>query len=281
MAIIQEQKDGKNPTVKTEIEQKREIFGEEPGYHPRIEGWQKYLDLEDFCEIALTARKLMPEATFTYNDMNWVNLEKRQEIIKIIKKIQSIENRYRQEGKLGKDEKGLIDLIGFEAHLTTGNKIQDIEKAFEDVEREIGLPIAVTELDIARVGNNPLSKEEITKQNRIIKKFVELEQEGRIQELTVWSQSDEMSFLNDKCKRKVYASVILDENCNEKGFEPSKDISDKPREAEQNLGEKEDYIITQNQIGKKSINTQIEKEDEAKSVVDKKVQERINQPELN
>lgn len=204
--------------------EQREIFEEEHSYHPREKGWQKYLNLEDLCEMALTARKLMPEATFTYNDMNWVNPEKRQKIIKIVKEIQSIENRYRQEGKLGKDEKGLIDIIGFEAHLTTGDKTQDIEKAFEDVEREIGLPIAITELDVARVGDDPLSREEITKQNRIIEKFAQLVQEGRIQELTVWSQSDEMSFMNDKCKRMVYASVILDENCNEKEYEPSKDV---------------------------------------------------------
>lgn len=204
--------------------EKKEDFGEERSYHPRTEGWQKYLDLEDLCEMALTARKLMPKAIFTYNDMNWVNSDKRKEIIKIIKEIQSIEDRYRQEGKLGKDERGLIDIIGFEAHLTTEDKTQDIEKAFMEVEQEIGLPIAVTEFDVARVGDNPLSKEEITKQNRIIEKFVQLEQEGRIQELTVWSQSDEMSFMNDKCKRMVYASVILDENCNEKEFEHSKDV---------------------------------------------------------
>lgn len=204
--------------------EQRQYFEEEHNYHTRKEGWQKYLDLEDLCEMALTARKLMPEATFTYNDMNWVNPEKRQEIIKIVKEIQNIEKRYRQEGKLGKDEKSLIDIIGFEAHLTTGDNTQDIERAFNDVEREIGLPIAVTELDVARVGDNPLSKEEITKQNRIIEKFIELAQEGRIQELTVWSQSDEMSFMNDKCNRNVYSSVILDENCNEKEFELSKDV---------------------------------------------------------
>lgn len=204
--------------------ERKEIFGEKGGYHPRTEGWQKYLDLKDLCEIALIARKLMPEATFTYNDMNWVNSEKRQEIIRIIKEIQSIENIYRKEGKLGKNEKGLIDIIGFEAHLTTADKIPDIEKAFEDVEREIDLPIEVTEFDVARVGADPLSREEITKQSRIIEKFVQLAQEGRIQELTVWSQSDGMSFMNDKCKRMVYASVILDENCTEKEYEPSNDI---------------------------------------------------------
>jgi GH35 family endo-1,4-beta-xylanase len=83
-----------------------------------------------------------------------------------------------------------------------------MEEAVEDVEMNLGLPIAVTEVDIARVGDNPLSVEEITKQNRIIEKLIELEQEGRIQELTVWSQSDEMSFMNDKCK-KMYMRQLF------------------------------------------------------------------------
>jgi GH35 family endo-1,4-beta-xylanase len=58
--------------------EKREIFEEKHSYHPRTEGWQKYLDLEDLCEMALTARKLMPETIFTYNDMNWDNSRKKR-----------------------------------------------------------------------------------------------------------------------------------------------------------------------------------------------------------
>lgn len=243
--------------------EKREIFGEERSYHPRHEGWQKYLDLEDLCEVALVARKSMPEATFTYNDMYWIDSDKRKEIIKIVKEIREVENRYRKEGKLGKDEKGLIDIIGFEAHLTTGDKPQDIEKAFIDVEQEIGLPISITEFDVARVGKDPLSKEEITKQNMITEKIVQLEQGGRIQDLTVWSQSDEMSFMNNKCKRMVYASAILDEEYNEKEFK------------------QKEYIITPNQIGKESVYINIEKKDMAKRIVDRKVEERTHPQELD
>ena len=270
--------------------EKREDFGEECSYHPRKEGWQKYLDLEDLCEMALKARKLMPEATFTYNDLKWVNSDKRKEIIKIVKEIQGIENRYRQEGKLGKDEKGLIDIIGFEAHLTTEDKPQDIEKAFMEVEHEIGLPIGVTEFDVARVGDKPLSKEEITKQNKIIDKIVQMEHEGIIQELTVWSQSDEMSFMNNKCKRMVYASVILDEQCNEKEFkEIELDYLDyyEPKKVEENIvnqdntkNEQEDYIITPNQIGRKTYLTNIEKKDMAKNIADRKINERMHPQEI-
>ncbi len=254
----------------------RENFEEEHSYHPRTEGWQKYLDLEDLCEMALKARKLMPNATFTYNDMNWVNSDKRKEIIKVVKEIQKIENRYRQEGKLGKDEKGLIDIIGFEAHLETKDTPQDIEKAFNEVEQEIGLPIGVTEFDVARYGDDPLSKEEIAKQNRIIEKIVQLEQEGRIQELTVWSQSDSMSFINDIEGRMTYPSVILDEDFNEKEYESSKGLNQNTATVEQG-----EYTITPNQIGKKSISSHIGKKDMAKSIVDKKLEERTQSQELD
>ena len=199
-------------------------FDEEKSFHPRHEGWQKYLSIEDLCEMALEARKVMPNATFTYNDMNWINSDKREQIIKIVKKIQEVEQQYRAEGKLAPGEKGLIDNIGFEAHLTTDDKVEQLELAIKDVERRLNLPIEVTELDIACVGDNPLSEQEITKQHSIISKIYDLVKQGRIQAVTVWSQSDDMSFMNDKCKRKVNASVILDGNCDEKTFEYIKEL---------------------------------------------------------
>ena len=198
----------------------------EKTYHERREGWQKYLSLEDLCEMALEARKAMPGITFTYNDVNWVNSEKRKEIIKVIKKIQEIETRYREEGKLDPDER-LIDAIGFEAHLTTANRPEEIEKVLDEVE-ELCLPVKVTELDVARVGDNPKSPEEIAKQAAIVQKIIELSEEGRIEEITFWSQSDELSFVNDKCGRMVHASAILDENCEEKEYELAKDIEIQP-----------------------------------------------------
>ena len=200
-----------------------DVFKEEDTYHPRVEGWQKYFSIEDLCEIALEARKLMPNAAFTYNDMNWVNSEKRAQIIQIVKQIQEIEKKYRAEGKLSATDRGLIDFIGLEAHLTTGDTIEDIEQTVADIERELKLPIEVTELDVARVGDNPLSNEEIIKQSKIVEKFIELVKDGRINYLTVWSTSDRMSFMNEKCGKNVYASVILDENMDEKEFFRTRD----------------------------------------------------------
>ena len=131
----------------------------------------------------------MPNTKFTYNDMNWVEPQKRKEMIKIIQTIRKIEKRYQTEGKLGQNET-LIDNIGLEAHLSTADSKEEIENAIKDLEEQIGLPIEVTELDCARVGPNPFSKEEIVKQQTLFKKIAELAQKGRISAVTLWSQSD-------------------------------------------------------------------------------------------
>ena len=146
-------------------------FDEQPTYHPRQEGWQKYLTLEDLCEMALVARKTMPNTTFTYNDVNWVNPNKRKQIIEIVKQIQAIEAQYRHEGKLRPEEKGLIDTIGVEAHLGTDVELDEIDRTFEDIQQEIGLPVEVTEFDVARSGNDPASRREEVLQQKVFERF--------------------------------------------------------------------------------------------------------------
>lgn len=193
-----------------------DAFEEDDNFHPRTKGWQKYLSLEDLCEMALAARKEMPNATFTYNDMNWVNPEKRKEIIKIIKQIKEIEARYRLEGKLAEGEKGLVDNIGVEAHLSTDVDLDEIEKIFRDIENEIGLPVEVTEFDVARDGNNPLSEKEVLRQGKVFQRFMEIANaHPKMEFFTIWSQSDELSFMNfknpEKVFKKVYASVLNDD----------------------------------------------------------------------
>ena len=71
--------------------EEREYFQEDPTYHIRTKGWQKYLGLEDVCEMALRVRNNMPDTIFTYNDMHWVDSKKRPEILRVIKEIQKIE----------------------------------------------------------------------------------------------------------------------------------------------------------------------------------------------
>ena len=192
-------------------------------YHLRQKGWFKYLDKDDLCEFALCARKAMPNVTFTFNDVNWVVPEKRKEIIKLIKGIQEKEKEYRKSGKLGKDEKGLIDNIGLEAHLSTDVDVDELRHTLDDLESEVGLPIEVTELDVCRNPRSPKSTKEIILQNGILRRIMQFAQDGRISYATVWSQSDEMSFLNRIIGKNVHASAILDDNCEEKKIPFDKD----------------------------------------------------------
>lgn len=198
-------------------------FDEQPTYHPRQEGWQKYLTLEDLCEMALVARKTMPNTTFTYNDVNWVNPNKRKQIIEIVKQIQAIEAQYRHEGKLHPEEKGLIDTIGVEAHLGTDVELDEIDRTFEDIQQEIGLPVEVTEFDVARSGNDPASRREEVLQQKVFERFWKIiKNNPNFKAFTIWSQSDDLSFMNEKCNKMVYAS-LLNGNFEEKDFELSRD----------------------------------------------------------
>ena len=189
-------------------------FGEQDGYHVRREGWQKYLTTRDLCEVALEARRVMPNVTFTYNDMNWVNPEKRDEILQVVSEIQDIESEYVAEGRLAEGQR-LIDTIGLEAHLTTGMEPEDFEQVFIDVQEKTRLPIEITELDCARTGKNPESRKEIKKQKKIFSTVMALANKYDAKAVTIWSQTDELSFMNEKCGRNVHAS-LLDENFDER-----------------------------------------------------------------
>ena len=203
--------------------EKRESFEEEPSYHYRTKGWQKYLSLEDLCEVALKLRTIMPDVDFTYNEMHWVEPQKRKVMIATIKKIKDIEKQYRQQGLLLPGDRGLIDTIGIEAHLFTTDKLEEIEKAFDEIASETGIPMEITELDIARIGQNPESLGEVKKQKLILQKIHEMAGRPDVKGVTIWSQSDDLSFLNKKCGKKVYASV-LDSDFNEKEFEKEEPI---------------------------------------------------------
>jgi len=241
---------------------------EADNYHQREGQWLKYLNIDDLVSMALMARKKLPNTRFVYNDMNWVNPQKRKEIIRFVQKVQQKENECRRDGRLSDDERGLIDSIGFEAHLDTGIDIDELDRALEDVEKNVGLPIEVTELDIARVGENFLLEEK--KQKDIlarIQKLANQERDGRprISAITMWSQSDELCFMDVKCGRKVYGSV-LDSNFEEKEFEQEKEKESVDLEEYQDFnyhthtslcghasGEMRDYVEMAIQAGFKTV----------------------------
>lgn len=193
-------------------------------YEEREQGWQKYLTIDDLCEFALIARNSMPNVTFTYNDMHWTNPEKREKIINIINQIKTKEAEFRKAGRLTGD-KGLIDTIGLEAHLDTSISINEMENVIKDIlrnnkDKNMNLPIEITELDVARYDN---SKKSRNKQNEIFRAVVELVKKysEEIKVLSTWSQNDKISFLNEKSGKNCYAS-ILDANSEEKDIAPQR-----------------------------------------------------------
>lgn len=199
-------------------------------YQYRTQGWHQYLGLEDICKMVLIARKSMPNAIFTYNDVNWVNPQKRKEIVDLLKQIKEFEQKFRINGveidgeivKLGENET-LIDTIGFEAHLTTNVNLEEMDNSVEEVIREIGLPIEITELDVAYSGTN--FEQEQIKQGKVFEKIMQIIQaHPEITSVTIWSQSDECSFMNLKNSKKEWKNVhasLLDSNFQEKSFEPT------------------------------------------------------------
>lgn len=225
----------------------------EAGFVERSQtGWQKYLNLDDLCEIAVVARAVLPDATFTYNDWNWVIPEKRQAMINMVNKIQEKQKTIAEKGgiqvndeikqilkdkgidifdengllKFGKDQT-IIDDIGFEAHLNTETTPEQFEEAVDDVKRQTGLPVEVTEEDVAyekdSSGDEGLRKEMQQKQLKLFEKINELVKKGKIIACTIWSLG-KASFTDRMYGYTTHASK-LDEKFESKTEKRKKEIT--------------------------------------------------------
>ncbi len=221
----------------------------EAGFVERSQtGWQKYLDLDDLCEMAVVARTVLPNATFTYNDWNWVIPEKRQAMIDIVNRIQQKQEEIRKNGGIkvndeikktllekgiSIDENGflkfnenqtIIDNIGLEAHLCTETEPEQLEETVDDITKQTGLSCEVTEEDVAYEknveGNKNLAKIMQEKQKRLFSKIEELVAKGKLIGSTIWSLGK--SSFTDKMYRYITHASVLDENYNSKLNEKQK-----------------------------------------------------------
>lgn len=187
----------------------------EVGYVERKAGWQKYLTLQDLCDIAVVARAVLPNATFTYNDWNWVIPEKRNAMIDIVNRIKKIQEEIQGNGgihvsdeirelldgkgiSVGEDgklafgtEQTIIDNIGLESHLNTETTPEEYEQMVDDVITRTGLPAEATEADVAYEkdvsDDEESSKEMQQKQVKLFAKIEELVREGKLIGTTIWS----------------------------------------------------------------------------------------------
>lgn len=153
-------------------------------------GWLKHLSVEDICEILVTARENLPKVDFMYNDDHLVDPNKLPATIELIKRIQDYSKG------LGVQ---LIDSIGTQLHMDNNISKEELRNMFISLS-EIGLPIEITEFDLAMTSNvEGLTDDEIEtlrqhKINEIYEVINELKDKCDIRGFTVWSKTDSQNF---------------------------------------------------------------------------------------
>lgn len=163
-------------------------------------GWQKFLNIEDLCEIALIARKNLPNVEFVYNEINLEDKNKLPLFESVLDRIKNFEEKNKDVLK----GKKLIDCIGTQMHLNPYVTEKELDYSLSTI-CSYGYPIKITEYD------QPLSDEYIKHHS---KKECE-EEKQRIQDnlkffimnnaskynlkqVTIWSITDSTNFLLDK-----------------------------------------------------------------------------------
>lgn len=153
-------------------------------------GWLKHLSVEDICEILVTARENLPTVDFMYNDDHLVDPNKLPATIELIRRIQDYSKG------LGVQ---LIDSIGTQLHMDNNISKEELRNMFISLS-EIGLPIEITEFDLAMTSNvEGLTDDEIEtlrqhKINEIYEVINELKDKCDIRGFTVWSKTDSQNF---------------------------------------------------------------------------------------
>ena len=168
-------------------------------------GWQKFLNIEDLCSIALVARKNLPNVEFVYNDINLEDKNKLPVLKSIIDRIKIFE----EKNKENLNGKKLVDCIGTQMHLRPYITENELDYSLE-VLSSYGYPLKITEYD------QPLSDEYISshskeecelekerKQEKIKKYFTKIQGKYNIKQLTIWTLTDSTSFLLDKKNKSL------------------------------------------------------------------------------
>lgn len=163
-------------------------------------GWQKFLNIEDLCSIALVARKNLPNVEFVYNDINLEDKNKLPVLKSIIDRIQNFE----EKNKDSLNGKKIIDCIGTQMHLSPYITEQELDYSLNTLS-SYGYPIKITEYDQPLSDEYVLShskeecvKEKEKKQSNLKKFFEKVQEKYNIKQLTVWTITDSTNFLLDK-----------------------------------------------------------------------------------
>lgn len=163
-------------------------------------GWQKFLNIEDLCEIALVARKNLPNVEFVYNEVNLEDNNKLQTFKSVLDRIKAFEEKHKQ--RLGR--KKLVDCIGTQMHLRSDVTEKEIDSSLDKLS-SYGYPIKITEYDQALTDDyiethSPLEceAEKQRKQVELKNLIVNSSKKYNIRQVTIWSLTDSTNFLLDQ-----------------------------------------------------------------------------------
>lgn len=175
-----------------------------PKNNSQESGWQKFLNIEDLCEIALVARKNLPNVEFVYNEVNLEDNNKLQTFKSVLDRIKAFEEKHKE--MLG--GKKIVDCIGTQMHLRSDVTEKEIDSSLNKLS-SYGYPIKITEYDRALTDDyiethSPLEceTEKQRKQVELKNLIVNSYKKYNIRQATIWSLTDSTNFLLDK-KNKI------------------------------------------------------------------------------
>ena len=171
-----------------------------PKNNSQESGWQKFLNIEDLCEIALVARKNLPNVEFVYNEVNLEDNNKLQTFKSVLDRIKAFEEKHKE--MLG--GKKIVDCIGTQMHLRSDVTEKEIDSSLNKLS-SYGYPIKITEYDQALTDDyiathSPLEceTEKQRKQVELKNLIVNSSKKYNIRQVTIWSLTDSTNFLLDK-----------------------------------------------------------------------------------
>lgn len=163
-------------------------------------GWQKFLNIEDLCEIALIARKNLPNVEFVYNEINLEDKNKLSLFDSVLDRIKNFEEKNKDVLK----GKKLIDCIGTQMHLNPYVTEKDLDYSLSTI-CSYGYPIKITEYDqplsdeyIKHHSKKECEEEKQRRQDRLKKFIMNNATKYNLKQVTIWSITDSTNFLLDK-----------------------------------------------------------------------------------
>ena len=239
--------------------------------------WMEYLGEDYYIDVLKIARANLPEGTkLFYNEYGEQHPEKREAILKVIEKIK----QYEQD-----NGETILDGIGLQSHYD----VKMTPKQIEDIHREFaatGKEIQITEVDFAPGlkddGKTPEEYDPNNPRYEILwKTLYECARKYGIKALTCWGVNDDLNWfssfhigctmINKNGIPKEYAQIFLDEikleQQRQQELENIRNFHDQKSEEFFQDMDTGRYCVTEQEIGKTTVNTPTLKKNDAQKQV--------------